>query len=173
MDPRVALSKRLAHALRHDPGKYGLVLNAQGWAPLADVVAALRVDVPRIEAVLALPGKRRYEVDGGRIRARYGHSVADPVELPAAVPPEVLFHGTSAAVVPAILDRGLLPMRRQYVHLSADRETALVVARRRRGEVALLVVAARAAYGAGVVFRESGDGVWLADPVPPAYLTVA
>lgn len=123
-----------------------------------------------VEAAVALPGKKRYEIDGDRIRARYGHSVADRIERPSATPPPTLFHGTSAGVVPAILREGLRPMSRQYVHLSADRETAYAVGRRRRGEVVVLVVDAAAAHAAGVTFRLGGDGVWLADAVPPEYV---
>ena len=128
------------------------------------------MSVADVEAAVALPGKKRYEIEGGRIRARYGHSVAERVEHPAAVPPEVLFHGTSATAVPAILRDGLRPMSRQYVHLSADRPTALAVGRRRRGEVVVLTVRAAEAHAAGVTFRPAGDGVWLSDPVPPGYV---
>ena len=135
------------------------------------MAAALRVAVADVEAAVALPGKKRYEIAGSRVRARYGHSTGERVEHPPAEPPELLFHGTSAAAVAAIARDGLRPMTRQSVHLSADRETALAVARRRRGEVALLAVAARAAYDAGVAFRDAGDGVWLADAVPAAYVT--
>lgn len=132
----------------------------------------MRVSPDDVAAAVGLPGKRRYEIDGDRVRARYGHSVAERVEQPVAEPPEVLFHGTSAAAVPAILREGLRPMARQYVHLSADRDTARQVGGRRRGEVAMLVVAAGEAHRAGVVFRIGGDPVWLADAVPPEHLRV-
>lgn len=140
---------------------------------MADVAAALRVTEDDLAAVLALPGKQRYEIEDGRIRARYGHSIAERVEHPTATPPEVLFHGTSAAVVADILREGLRPMARQYVHLSADRATARQVGARRRGPVTVLLVAAGDAHRAGVAFREAGPGVWLADAVPAAYLSVA
>jgi putative RNA 2'-phosphotransferase len=173
-DP-VALSRRLAHALRHDPAAYGLALDPQGWAPVPDLLAGLsrggrRVTEDDLAAALALPGKRRYERDGDRIRARYGHSVAARVEVPAAVPPDVLFHGTTADAVAAIRERGLLPMRRQHVHLSADPATARAVGARRRRAFVVLEVAAAEAHAAGVTFRDAGLGIWLADPVPPAYV---
>ncbi len=166
------MSKRLALALRHRPDRFGLTLDAQGWAPVTDVARGLGVTVADVEAAVALPGKKRYELDAGRIRARYGHSVESEVERPVAAPPPVLYHGTSAATVPAILREGLRPMRRQHVHLSADVETARIVGARRRGPVAVLRVDTAAAVAAGVVFRTADDGVWLADPVPPAYLAV-
>lgn len=137
------------------------------------MAAALGVGVADVEAAVALPGKRRYEIEAGRIRARYGHSVPERVEHPAAEPPAVLYHGTSAAVVGAILRDGLRPMGRQYVHLSADVPTARQVGSRRRGAVAVLVVAAARAHADGVAFYDAGRGVWLADAVPAAYLTVA
>ena len=163
----------MAKALRHEPARYGLTLDESGWTSLDALAAALRVDVAEVEAAVALPGKRRYEIEGGRIRARYGHSVEQRVSQVAAQPPDVLFHGTTAEAAEAILRDGLKPMSRQYVHLSADRETALQVGSRRRREVALLAVAAGDAWRDGVVFYDAGRGVWLADRIEPRYVSVA
>lgn len=161
----------MASALRHTPKRFGLTLDEAGWTSLDDLANALRVPVSEVEAAVALPGKKRYEIEDGRIRARYGHSVPERVEHPVAVPPQTLFHGTTADTVAAILRDGLRPMKRQYVHLSADVETATQVGSRRRREVALLVVAAGEAARDGVPFYDAGRGVWLADEVPPRYLT--
>lgn len=59
-----------------------------------------------------------------------GHIVKTP-----GTPPAVLFHGTATASLPVILADGLRPMRRQYVHLSADRDTALSVGSRKSADV--------------------------------------
>lgn len=163
----------MALALRHSPGRFGLVLDENGWTSLDGLAAALRVPVSDVEAAVALPGKRRYEIAEGRVRARYGHSVAERVEHPVATPPETLFHGTNADAVDAILRDGLRPMSRQYVHLSADVETAHQVGSRRRREVVILVVAAGDAAREGVAFYDAGRGVWLADEVPARYLRAA
>ena len=40
--PSTELSRVLSHALRHDPGRYGLELDPEGWVGLGEVVAALR-----------------------------------------------------------------------------------------------------------------------------------
>ena len=44
MDERrlTGISRVLSHALRHDPGYYGLTLDPEGWVDLKDMVAALR-----------------------------------------------------------------------------------------------------------------------------------
>jgi len=36
------LSKTISHALRHRPEIYGLELDAEGWTPVEDLLAALR-----------------------------------------------------------------------------------------------------------------------------------
>lgn len=161
----------MAPALRHSPERFGLTLDAEGWTSLPGLAAALRVTVADVEAAVALPGKKRYEIDGDRIRARYGHSVPERVEHDPAAPPETLWHGTTRDAVPAILREGLRPMSRQYVHLSADVETAEQVGSRRRREVALLAVAAGDAWRDGVAFYDAGRGVWLADEVPARYVS--
>ena len=84
-------------------------------------------------------------------------------------PPDVLWHGTVERHVEAILRDGLRPGRRQHVHLSPDPDTAARVGAR-RGRAVVLHVDARGAADAGVVFLRSGNGVWLADHVPPAHV---
>ena len=106
------LSKFLSLILRHAPDKVGLRLDAEGWVPLADLLAAVRaqpgwpeLDEARIREVVATSDKQRFEIAGERIRARYGHSVAGQVSYPEAEPPEILYHGTSPTALPAIRDR--------------------------------------------------------------------
>ena len=180
-DRRTELSKAVARALRHTPERLGLRLDEGGWTPTAELVDALRagsprwrsLDVAEVEDMVRRSSKRRYELAGGRIRARYGHSLPGLVVVgePQA-PPAVLFHGTSPAVVPVILTEGLRPMRRQYVHLSTDEETAAVVGRRRSRTPALLRVRAGAAARDGVRFYPGNEQTWLAEHVPSPYLEV-
>ena len=125
-----------------------------------------------IAAVIAASDKRRFELADGRIRALYGHSVPQRLTKERAAPPAVLYHGTVDSVADAILAIGLKPMARQYVHLSADRETASQVATRRRGQAVIFTVRAADAHGAGIPFYRGNERVWLADAVPPAYLSL-
>ena len=125
------LSRVLSHALRHEPWLYELELDADGWAAVEAVLAALREEradwrdltETDIAEMMRRASKQRYQMAGGRIRALYGHSLPGKlVRTPAAPPPE-LFHGTAPETVDKIRRGGLLPMRRQYVHLSVDRDT--------------------------------------------------
>lgn len=123
------LSKTVAHALRHAPEQYGLELDSAGWVAVEDLLAALRTQrqawrdlAPAdLDAMIAASNKKRYELDNGRIRAYYGHSLLQKVEKTATAPPEVLYHGTSPVRAKRILSEGLKPMSRQYVHLSSNR----------------------------------------------------
>lgn len=172
------LSRLLSHALRHDPNRYGLTLAADGSVAVDELLAQVRrrirgwrdLSERDLERLLELPGKRRFAVADGRIRARYGHSVPD-VAPPAPVePPGLLLHGTTADAGERILAEGLSAMQRRFVHLSVDRQTALAVARRRTQQPVILTVLAGAAHAAGVRFHPVGDDVWLCQRVPPEFL---
>ena len=175
------ISRVVSRALRHEPWLYELELDDGGWAEVAAVLAALRQERAAwhdlAEADLAdmirHSSKQRYEMAGGRIRALYGHSLPGKLARVAATPPAELYHGTAPETVAKIRATGLLPMRRQYVHLSIDRATALEVGRRKAREPTILRIDTAAAARAGVAFYAGNDKVWLADTVPPQFIALA
>ncbi len=176
MDERrmVKISKYLAKPLRHRPERIGLSLSPEGWADVAELLAAasrhgFAFTRSELEHVVEANDKKRYELDGDRIRAVQGHSIPVELNLPAVPPPEFLYHGTAGRSVDAILREGLQPMGRHAVHLSPDRETARRVGARRGRPVVLTVESGRMAAD-GHEFRVSANGVWLAGSVPPQYL---
>ena len=168
----IKLSKRMSKALRHQPERVGLILDPAGWVPVADLLAALGVSEDDLREVVRRNDKQRFTIDGDRIRANQGHSVEVELGLPAATPPDTLFHGTVAAFLDDIMRDGLRPMSRHDVHLSPDRETARRVGAR-RGRPVILTVDARAMHADGHEFRLSANGVWLTQHVPARYLAQA
>ena len=174
------LSRRIAHALRHEPWIYGLELDGHGWVSVDDLLAGLRstggpawADLARtdLEQMVASSTKRRYELSNDRIRARYGHSVPGLSRRTPAQPPPVLFHGTAPSTWQAIRDTGLRPMTRQFVHLSVDTAQALAVGRRKHRKPVVLHVDAAGANAAGISFYPGNELVWLAEHVPPEFVT--
>ncbi|MFI7324537.1 RNA 2'-phosphotransferase [Streptomyces rubiginosohelvolus] len=176
MDERrtVKVSKYLSKHLRHQPERIGITLDENGWVGVETLLSAaalhgFTISRAELDHAVTVNDKRRFTVDGDRIRANQGHTVAVDLDLPPAEPPAYLYHGTVARVMDAIRAEGLRPMTRHHVHLSPDRETATRVGAR-RGRPLVLTVDAGAMHRAGHVFRVSANGVWLADAVPPEFL---
>ena len=170
------ISRFLSYVLRHAPESIGLSLDANGWADVAELLAAAgkagrRIDLATLRAVVAENDKQRFTLsdDGRRIRAAQGHSIAVDLALAPSEPPSRLYHGTATRNLDAIRAEGLKPGRRQQVHLSLDPETARKVGQR-HGQPAVLTVDAAAMRRDGHRFFRADNGVWLTDSVPARYL---
>lgn len=172
-------SRFISRVLRHAPQDAGLTLDAAGWVSVADLLRGMRAAGHRLnrEDLVRLVeenDKRRFTLspDGLRIRAAQGHSVTVDLGLAPAKPPETLFHGTATSALDAIFREGLVPGKRQSVHLSTDPETARAVGER-HGKAVVLAVAAGLMWEAGHAFTVADNGVWLTDAVPPDRLSFA
>ena len=172
------LSRTISVALRHRPQLYSLTLDANGWGAVEDLLAGLRKARPEWEHLTEVDlvqmneqaSKRRYEISDGQIRALYGHSTKQKIQKTPSAPPQMLYHGTTDAVLDVILKKGLKPMKRQYVHFATDRKMAAEVASRKGGKVVILEILAGDAYRNGVAFYLGNENVWLADFVPPEFI---
>lgn len=172
------LSRFLALVLRHKPESIGITLDPSGFVEIEALAKAIagqpgwsQASESAIRAAAAQDA-RRYEIDGTRIRARYGHSV--PIEAPgtAVVPPEWLYHGTSPEALDVIRRDGLTPQGRQFVHLSATRQDALAVGRRHSPDAVVITVLARQAHDTGLQFYQASPAIYLAREISPNFLSV-
>ena len=171
------ISKFLSLVLRHDPGKLGISLDANGWTSIDDLIAKMRggrypqFDRATLESVVASSEKKRFTIspDGALIRAAQGHSVSVDLAIQPSMPPAVLYHGTAVKNLSSIREQGLLPGKRQHVHLSKDADTAVMVGQR-HGRPVVLTVDTAGMTAAGMLFYQAENGVWLTDTVPPEYL---
>ncbi len=178
MDKRlITVSKYLAKHLRHAPHELGLELQPGGWVPVDDLLTAAEkhgfpIAYDDLVECVETNDKQRYafDVSGELIRANQGHSVEIDLQLEEREPPETLYHGTVERFLPSILEEGLVRGRRHHVHLSQDVLTATRVGAR-RGKPVILTVDAGRMHQEGHKFYRSANGVWLANSVPPAYLT--
>lgn len=172
---RTRLSKFLSLILRHRPEEVGLVLDPQGRVPLEDLVRALRahgwedlgmedvLEVTRLDA-------RRFQLEDGMIRARYGHSVTLQQPGPAVRPPEWLYYAVPAAEQDRVRADGLRPGQRRYVHLCLTPQEAARQLQRHGTAGVVLPVLARRAHAAGIPFYQATDHLYLAPRVPPEFL---
>jgi putative RNA 2'-phosphotransferase len=171
------ISKFMSLVLRHAPEQAGLMLDANGWTDLGALASAVEKRFGAIEAdirrVVDENAKKRFAIEGDRIRAVQGHSVGVDLGLQQSPPPATLFHGTKSENLASIMAGGLNRGERHHVHLSPDQATAQIVARRRKGEDVILAVDAGRMAADGSAFFLSENGVWLTDHVPASYLSVA
>jgi RNA:NAD 2''-phosphotransferase len=167
----------MSYALRHAPWEYELELDEHGWVNIEQLLYSFHeekkwseVDINDIAYVVENCDKKRFEIDGCRIRALYGHSIPQKIIKESLQPPEVLYHGTPRRFVSTIKEKGLIPKGRQYVHLAIDTDMALQVGKRRDGHPSLLIVNSKDAWNEGVKFYKGNERVWLADFIDPKYI---
>lgn len=173
------LSKEISYALRHAPWKYELELDEEGWVPVDQLLSALcqsekwiNITIEDVQQMILLSKKKRHELLGNKIRALYGHSTPIKISKKEAVPPKRLYHGTSPEFMNLISVKGLLPMSRQYVHLSEDIETAFIVGKRKALEPVIFIINTEESRKNGIRFYLGNEKVWLSDYVPIEFISV-
>lgn len=164
-------SRKLSWLLRHGAGEEGLPMDAAGWVPVDAVLTRLRLSPAALGEIVEHNNKRRLEWVGDRIRCCQGHSQAGMPVTQAALEASwtpwtgaVAWHGTRAAIVPAIAEEGIVPGRRTHVHLAPALDSG--VGKRAEVEVMLAVDPARM-VAAGLGLWAASNGVVLARAVPP------
>jgi putative RNA 2'-phosphotransferase len=149
----------------------------EGWVEISDLVEGIKgrlgnhreyewLTPEHIIAVAKLDPKGRFEVRGGRIRARYGHSIGDEIKYPVASDHTILYHGTSIESLGSILKHGLLPMKRRFVHLTGDPELAFETGRR-HGHPIVLRINVECLRKHGLIVYRATDKIYLVKRVHP------
>lgn len=172
------LSKEVSYALRHAPWEYELEMDEEGWVEVNQLIEALnrgnKASVQRtdLEDMINNSEKRRHEMVDDKIRALYGHSIPNRIKKEKLAPPNELYHGTSTIALKQIIEKGLLPMNRQYVHLSLDIDTAINVGKRHDDNPVILKIHSQKAWKNGIDFYRGNEKTWLADMIPFEYIEV-
>ena len=169
------ISKLIALVLRHKPEELGLSMDSHGWVEVGALIEKINALQPftmeMLQEIVDTDNKKRYSFNADKscIRANQGHSIPVDLELLPVMPPKTLYHGTATRFSGSIEEKGLLPMQRQHVHLSANLETAITVGKR-HGTPVVYEIDAEAMCKSGYVFYCSENGVWLVQAVPAKYL---
>lgn len=173
------LNKFISYILRHKADEYNLKLSQEGWVQIGELLEVINktpewenVTEADLRTLVNMFDKIRFEIDGSYIRALYGHSTEKKIEMVDVAPPDVLFHGTPLSSSEKILLVGLLPMSRQYTHLSVNMKIAMEVALRRSKDYVIFKIDAKRAYHDGIRFHKGNNDIWLTDFIPPQYLSV-
>ena len=83
------LSQEISYALRHAPWEFELELDSEGFVPVEQLISALDaggkhgrpITVSDLKYIIENMDKRRFEIQGDKIRALYGHSVPMHISL--------------------------------------------------------------------------------------------
>lgn len=114
-------SRKLSFCLRHSPD---VEIYPGGWVKLFDACKATNLTLEEVFNIVETDDRQRYSFDASRsfIKANYGHSISVDMQY-KAIPrgtweyPDYLFHLTKREFISSILDKGLLPGKRLYIHL--------------------------------------------------------
>jgi len=172
------LGRILALVLRHAPEKFSVEMDINGWvdvSSLCDGIKAQRRDFHwlkpwHFEAVATTEEKGRYEVQGERMRATYGHSIEIEIDLPTDDIPEVLFYPVDKEEVDDIIKLGIKGGDRRHIHLSKSIAKAFEAGSVRINSPSIVEVDAIRAIADGVEIFRAGKLVFLTEEIPPQYL---
>lgn len=160
-----------------------MTLDREGWCSIQQLIENTDFTLTEVMNIVRDDQKKRYSVlptiseclQSGdpptQIRANQGHSTANVrMTFKKIIPPVLLFHGADEQFIDIIFRKGLLPMKRHHVHLSATVDVAEAVGGRRRRGYRVLEVDSKRMTEDGLQFYISDNGVYLAEHVPPKYL---
>lgn len=177
---KVKLSKFLSFVFRHDPRSLNLELDAEGFAllPPDELISRLNqkegfewVDRQKLEALVQIDHKGRFEIRNNQFRARYGHSLkAIDLQSTDQAIPSILYHGTNMNAYKLIRLEGIKPMDRNLVHLTTSLTDAQIVAKRHGGEMVLLEIDAKNALIHGIKISQASPTIYVTKFVPYRYI---
>ncbi len=174
-----SLSRILAGALRHFPEKLGLMMDGKGWVEISSLIDAIGTSrsgfkwlrMRHIEALVETDPRGRYQIDGGMIRATYGHTIdIDPDDLPLADIDE-FYYPVTEEEADIILEGGLQPIDRKKVHLSGSIEKALEAGKVRTEEPLILKIDGKKAKKDGLKIYHAGTDVYITDGIDAKYIS--
>jgi putative RNA 2'-phosphotransferase len=174
-----SLSRILAGALRHFPDKLGLMMDGKGWIEISSLIESIGVSrsgfnwlrIHHIDALVETDPRGRYQIDGGMIRATYGHTIdIDLSDLPIAEI-NIFYYPVTEEEADIIIEGGLYPTDRKKVHLSGSIEKAIEAGRVRTDEPLIIKIDGKKAKKDGLkIYRASAD-VYITDGIDAKYIS--
>ncbi len=174
-----SLGRIIAGVLRHFPEKLGLMVDGHGWIDISEFVEAIGVSRSgfhwlrnhHIEAIILTDPKGRYQIDGGMVRATYGHTIDVSLDdLPVSDKKE-FYYPVTEEEIDMVLEGGLNPIDRKNVHLSGTIEKAIEAGKVRTDEPLILKIDGAKAKKDGINIYHAGDEVYITDRIDAKYIS--
>ena len=183
-EQREVMTRAVLRVLRHGDSAARIFHDRFGLYRSNDFVALIRSQFSRMpqeafaeqfdSVVQLLMESERIEFRSGKIRALYGHSIQGIIVGQMKWPEVPLFHATSQRHLPLILEFGLRPQGRSWVHLTSQLEYANRIQKHHSydGHGTLLRIAPERLEDHSVTFRQPNSHIWLANRITPEAIQV-
>jgi len=174
-----SLSRIIAGTLRHFPEKLGVMMDGKGWVDISDLIDAIGTGrsgfkwlrLRHIEALVNTDPRGRYQIDGGMIRATYGHTIdVNLDDLPKA-DLDKYYYPVTEEEADIILEGGLHPIDRKKVHLSGSIKKAVEAGKVRTQKPLILVIDGKKAIKDGLKIYKAGKDVYITDMIDANYIS--
>lgn len=174
-----SLSRIIAGALRHFPDKLGLMMDGKGWVDISSLIEAIGTGrsgfdwlrIHHIEALVATDPRGRYQIDGGMIRATYGHTIDVSLDdLPIAELDD-FYYPVTEEEADIIIEGGLHPTDRKKVHLSGSIEKAVEAGKVRTEVPLILKIDGKKARDDGIKIFHAGKDVHITEEIDAKYIS--
>lgn len=170
------MGRFISGALRHFPDDLGLAMDQHGWVDLGVLLDVMTTRYPwasaqRLKALVESDEKGRYQINGNKIRARYGHSVDIDLDFPEN-DLETLYYGCSQEEADIIMETGIRSVRQRYVHLSTSYEKAVEAAGVHTENPVIFMIHAFDAMDHGVNMMIVNEFIVLSEEIPPEFLEI-
>ncbi len=166
----------MSYVLGYYPDEFGLVPDPDGFITYKELLKAVHeepswgyVRQSHFNEILMESDRSLFEWDDKRIRAKKTEWKLD-LENPLTSLPKILFIAVRKRAHPHIMEKGLMSTPGKYLTLSAEKEMAMRIGRRRDQNPVLLEVSALQAERGGIPFYVFGR-LYLAKEVPAVFLS--
>lgn len=174
------LGRLLAGLLRHFPDKLNLRMDGRGWVDIKELLDALKISrsgfhwlrEEHLVAMVETDPKGRYQIDGGMIRATYGHTVEVKLDDLPPAQVDVLYYPVTKEELEFVMESGLHPSDRKKLHLSGSIEKAFEAGKVRTDDPVILKIDAKKAMADGVEIYKAGKDVYITDSIDKKYISL-
>jgi putative RNA 2'-phosphotransferase len=175
---QIKISKSISLYLRHNPDKLNIKLDLNGWTNLDEfcdkLTTKFKTEVTEevILELMEMSPKKRFEIDSPKrlIRAKYGHSIEVSPEYAELTTPIIIYHGTALFNKESIIKHGIISQSRQFVHMSSDKDLAILTAKRWSKDIIIFEINTTQMLKDGIKIYNPGESVYLTKMVNPKYL---
>jgi len=169
------LSSLLVYVLGRNPDEFGLIPDPDGFISYKELLQAIHEEpgwqyVRRSHIQEVLMGKDRplFLPEQNRIKVLERRWHWD-VDRPSPGVPNILYTPIRIRAHPIVMEKGLRSSEGRHLSLSADREMALRIGKRRHTNPVVLEITASTAQRAGVLFYSFGQ-LFLSHEIPPKFI---